>query len=69
MLINEKRRVKYKKMLFELLQELEDYEDETYPDYSDDDVGKLRLKIQNFLVSLGSEARSSNLETLRQSER
>ena len=60
--------MKYKKQLFELLQEIDDSENETWPDYSDDDTGKLQLKLQNYLVAFGSELRAAHLETLRQEE-
>lgn len=66
--LNEKQRMKYKKQLFELLQEIDDSENETWPDYSDDDTGKLQLKLQNYLVAFGSELRAAHLETLRQEE-
>ena len=66
--LNEKQRMKYKKRLFELLQKMDDYENETYPDYSDDDVGELQLELKNFLAAFGTELRASHLETLRQEE-
>lgn len=64
--LNEKQRMKYKTKYFKLLQKLDDYENEIYPDYSDSDVDELRIEIKNYLAAFSTELRSAHLEKLRQ---
>jgi len=63
--LNEKQRTKYQKKLAELLQELRDYENKVYPDYTDSDIGLLHESLEDFLVSFGSELRKADLENMR----